>query len=200
MFLVRRPSADFIRQFVANQSSLPFSYSDVGSTATQPPAGYRVDHNRVQLGIGAETYQRAISALRQWREFDIGWVGIVPQETVLAEGAVVAVEASAFGLWSLNAARVVYMVDDQDDAKTRFGFAYGTLPDHVEEGEERFTVELHADGSVWYDIYAFSRPQHRLAQMGLPLVRMLQKRFAKDSSGSDGGSDSLDPTFFVPST
>jgi len=181
VFLLCRPSAEFVRQFVANQSPLPFSYSDVGSTATQPPAGYRVDHNRIQLGIGAETYQRAIAALRQWRQFDIGWVGIVPAETMLAEGAVVAVEAKAFGLWSLNSARVVYMIDDQHEVNARFGFAYGTLPEHVEEGEERFTVEYHSDGSVWYDIYAFSRPQHRLAKIGSPLVRMLQQRFAKDS-------------------
>jgi uncharacterized protein (UPF0548 family) len=100
---------------------------------------------------------------------------------VLAKGAVVAVEAKAFGLWSLNAARVVYMIDDQRDAKARFGFAYGTLPDHVEQGEERFTIEWKTDDSVWYDIYAFSRPQHRLAKIGLPLVRMLQHRFDRDS-------------------
>ena len=93
----------------------------------------------------------------------------------------VAVEAKAFGLWSLNATRVIYTFDDQSDGKAKFGFAYGTLPDHVEEGEERFTVEWLEDDSVWYDIYAFSRPQHRLAKVGFPLCRMLQKRFARDS-------------------
>jgi uncharacterized protein (UPF0548 family) len=160
---------------------MPFSYRDVGSTATQPPAGYRIDHNRIHLGAGGTTYQRAVTALKSWKQFDIGWVRIVPPETVLEKGAVVAVEAKAFGLWSLNAARVVYMIDDQRDAKARFGFAYGTLPDHVEEGEERFTVVWQTDDSVWYDIYAFSRPQHRLAKVGLPFVRMLQKRFARDS-------------------
>jgi uncharacterized protein (UPF0548 family) len=181
VFLLRRPSSDFVRAFIANQSRLPFSYSNVGATATQPPAGYRIDHNRIQLGVGGTTYQRAVAALKSWKQFDIGWVRIVPAETVLAKGAIVAVEARAFGLWSLNAARVVYVVDDQRDAKPRFGFAYGTLPDHVEEGEERFTVEWHTDDSVWYDIYAFSRPQHRLAKVGSPLVLMLQKRFARDS-------------------
>ncbi len=181
MFLLRRPSAELVRQFVARQSSLPFTYSAVGSTATQPPPGYRIDHNRIQLGSGAETYERAISALKRWQQFDIGWVRIVPAETVLTKNAVVAVEATAGGLWSLNAARVVYMIEDQRDVKARFGFAYGTLPDHVEQGEERFMVEWKTDDSVWYDIFAFSRPQHALAQIGFPLVRMLQKRFARDS-------------------
>jgi uncharacterized protein (UPF0548 family) len=55
------------------------------------------------------------------------------------------------------------------------------LPDHVERGEERFTVEWQADDSVWYDICAFSRPKHPLARLGFPVTRMLQKRFVRDS-------------------
>jgi uncharacterized protein (UPF0548 family) len=63
----------------------------------------------------------------------------------------------------------------------RYGLAYGTLPDHAERGEERFTVEFNrADQTVWYDIYAFSRPR-LLARSAYPLSRALQKRFATDS-------------------
>lgn len=51
-----------------------------------------------------------------------------------------------------------------------------------EPSEERFTVEWNrVDGSVWYDLYAFSRPWHPLARLGYPLGRALQKRFARDS-------------------
>ena len=63
----------------------------------------------------------------------------------------------------------------------RFGFAYGTLPDHAERGEERFMIEWLADDSVWYDIYAFSRPQKAIVKLGLPLARRLQKRFGGES-------------------
>ena len=182
MFLLRRPSADVVQQFIASQSSLPFSYADVGATAVLAPAGYRIDHNRTKLGAGGETYDRAVSALKHWQQFNIGWVRIVPPETPLELRAVVAVEARVLGLWSLNAARVIYTFDDDPrDATVKFGFAYGTLPDHVEEGEERFTVEWLEDDSVWYDIYAFSRPRHVMARLGLPFCRMLQKRFARDS-------------------
>ena len=181
MFLLRRPSAAFIQEFIANQSSRPFSYADVGATAVLSPPGYRIDHNRTKLGAGGETYERAVSALKRWQQFNIGWVRIVPPDTALELRAVVAVEARVLGLWSLNAARVIYTFDDQRAGMAKFGFAYGTLPDHVEEGEERFTVEWLEDDSVWYDIYAFSRPQHRLAKLGFPLCRMLQKRFARDS-------------------
>jgi hypothetical protein len=37
---------------------------------------------------------------------------------------------------------------------------------------------------VRYDILAFSRPQELLTRWGYPLVRRLQKRFAKDSAAA----------------
>ena len=56
----------------------------------------------------------------------------------------------------VNACRVVYVVDEEEPIQ-RYGFAYGTLPDHAETGEERFLVEWNrASGEVWYDILAFS--------------------------------------------
>lgn len=88
----------------------------------------------------------------------------------------------AIGLWWLNACRIVYVVDESGPI-TRFGFAYGTLPRHVETGEERFLIEWdRAKNCVWYDILAFSRPNHFLTRLGYPLVRRLQKRFARDSA------------------
>ena len=80
----------------------------------------------------------------------------------------------------MNACRIVYVMEDHGSPE-RYGFAYGTLPDHAEMGEERFTVEFNRDDqTVWYDIYAFSRPR-MLARLAYPLSRALQKRFAKDS-------------------
>jgi uncharacterized protein (UPF0548 family) len=184
MFFLSQPSAEVIRRFISTQSTLPFSYSQVGATQTQAPAGYTVDHNRTRLGSGEDAYRRGISALHAWKHFDLGWVKIVPPETPVEVGAAVAVQAHTLGLWSLNACRIVYLLNEDASLQARFGFAYGTLPDHVECGEERFTVEWHKDGSVWYDIYAFSRPQHALAKLGLPIARRLQKRFAKDSSAA----------------
>jgi uncharacterized protein (UPF0548 family) len=75
---------------------------------------------------------------------------------------------------------VVYLVDDRG-THPRFGFAYGTLTQHAETGEERFTVEMRPeDETVWYDILAFSRP-NGLARFAYPLSRGLQKRFARES-------------------
>jgi uncharacterized protein (UPF0548 family) len=105
-------------------------------------------------------------------------------ETPIQSGQVVAVIARLLGLWWLNACRIVYVVDEQGPVQ-RSGFAYGTLPEHAESGEERFTVEWHeADDAVWYDILAFSRPHQLLARLGYPFARRLQKRFARDSAAA----------------
>ena len=181
MFTLSEPSEKQITSFISSQSNAPFSYAEVGATQSVVPAGYTVDHNRVQLGHGAEVFQRGVEALKQWRQFDLGWVTVVPRGVQLEKGSVVAIKARTGGLWSLSACRVVYMVDEEVPIR-RFGFAYGTLADHVERGEERFLIEWNSsDDTVWYDIMAFSRPRHPLVRAGAPYARMLQKRFARES-------------------
>lgn len=177
MFLIRESSEADAARFVASQRDLPFTYTEVGATNATPPAGYNVDHNRIQLGSGEATYRRAVDALKHWRHFDLGWVVIVPRGVPVEVGAVVAVKARAFGTWSLSATRIVYVIDEA----RCFGFAYGTLPDHVERGEERFLIEWLPDDTVWYSILAFSRPRHPLVRLSAPLARRLQKQFARDS-------------------
>ena len=177
MFLLRKPSVEKIRELISAQRCLPFSYAKVGSTQGKLPGGYTIDHNRTKLGYGARTYDSAVAALKDWQQFDLGWTRIVPPQTPLRTDQIVAVRARTFGVWSLNACRVVYLINED----RKFGFAYGTLREHAERGEERFQVEWEKDDSVWYDILAFSRPQHLLVRIGRPLARMLQKRFARDS-------------------
>jgi uncharacterized protein (UPF0548 family) len=141
-----------------------------------------VDHNRAKLGEGRDTFGRAVAALHAWRMFDIGSVRLVPEEAPVEVGTTVAVLARHYGFLSLNPCRIVYTIEDEDGGCVRRGFAYGTLPDHGERGEERFTVEWRRhDDSVFYDLYAFSRPNSFLAMLGYPLARRLQHRFAKDS-------------------
>jgi uncharacterized protein (UPF0548 family) len=184
MLSLRKPSAERLRVFLAAQSKLDFTYSAVGATAAVPPADYVVDHTRIKLGEGVGTFAAAKAALERWEHFRLGWVEAWPPDTPIQEGQVVAVVARLFGLWSLNACRIVYVVDEQGPAR-RYGFAYGTLPEHAESGEERFTVEWHeADDTVWYDIVAFSRPQQLLARLGHPCARRLQNRFARGSAAA----------------
>ena len=184
MLSLRRPSTGMIRGFLEAQSKLGFTYPAVGATAITPPAGYVVDHTRIKLGEGEEIFGRARAALVRWDQFWLGWVEAWSPATPLRTGEVVAVMARRFGLWWLSACRIVYVVDESGPI-CKFGFAYGTLPGHVESGEERFMIEWdQSDNSVWYDILAFSRPNHFLTRFGYLVVRRLQKRFGRDSATS----------------
>lgn len=180
MFCFNRPGPDTIHEFLAAQKRQKFSYEHVGASRTQAPRGYVVDHNRIQLGKGRATFERAKNAIKHWKMFDITWLKLCWPSTRIEEGATVAIAVSHLGFWSLNAARIVYTIEERG-APEKYGFAYGTLPDHAAMGEERFAVEFHAaDDSVWYDLYAFSRPRP-LARLAYPYTRALQKKFASDS-------------------
>src|SRR2546421_11931848 len=87
MFSLRQPSEKDVRKFISSQQDLPFSYSPVGATQNQPPPGYTVDHNRTKLGEGEEPYQRAVSALKDWGQFDLGWATVGPPPKRLEAGA-----------------------------------------------------------------------------------------------------------------
>jgi uncharacterized protein (UPF0548 family) len=184
VFSITRPTAARIARFLAAQEDAPFSYAEVGATRDAPPPRYTVDHNRVRLGTGIAVFDRAAAALRGWRMLTLGWAAVYPQEAAIMPGCTVALVARHYGFWSLNACRIVYVIDEVGgaDGVRRFGFAYGTLPDHGAVGEERFMIEWRpADDRVWYDLYAVSRPGHPLARLGYPLVRALQRRFAHAS-------------------
>ena len=209
MFTFRRPTDDDVRKLLARQAGQPWSYDCVevtrdatgsgvfGGTSRSmmedsiPPKtpdplalrGWKIDHHRVLLGHGAETYAAACEAIRGWKMFPPEMTQVFWPESPQQPGDVVAVlyRARPFFLWMLFPARVVYRVDEP----RRFGFAYGTLPDHPERGEERFLVEWNqADDSVWYDLLALSRPGHWLARLGYLYARYEQAKFRRLSGAA----------------
>jgi uncharacterized protein (UPF0548 family) len=181
MLSLTRPSEACICEFLARRRGLPYSYPDVGCSLGEPPAGYVRDHNRVRLGEGQHTFDRACAALRHWAMFRVGWVEIRPPEAPIAEGTIVGLLAQKLGVWSLFACRIVGVIEEHGPVEA-FGFAYGTLPGHALSGEERFTVRWdRRDGSVWYEVLAFSRPARPAWWFAYPVLRRVQKRFAPDS-------------------
>lgn len=189
MFLsLTKPIESKIDTIIRQYQEMPYNYPDVGATegmATQAAlsTAYAMDHNRVKLGTGQHTFQHAKQALTEWRMCNLGWAEICGTVKPIDPGTVIACVPQMFGVWFINPCRVVYKIDEQRDGITRFGLAYGTLPGHAAAGEERFLIEWHQDdNSVWYDILAFSRPGHRLAKVGYPLMRQFQKRYGRDSA------------------
>lgn len=141
------------------------------------PSTFRHDRGRSQLGNGHAAFAEAKRAFEQWIMFDIGWVRVANSEALVAEGGIVAVEAQTLGLWTLNLSRIVETIK----TATQFGFLYSTTERHVEQGEERFLIELDADGAVWYVLEAVSRPRQMMARLGFPVTRVFQHRFARNS-------------------
>ncbi|HZL66756.1 MAG TPA: DUF1990 domain-containing protein [Candidatus Limnocylindrales bacterium] len=185
MLFFSEPSEKQINRFLERASSLEFFYSELGATnsAMLPPL-FTVDRNRIQLGSGSLAWHRSIDALRKWEMFNMPWVRLCWPTAPIAERSNVAVLAHRIGLFWLNACRIVYLIDEDGPTK-RFGFAYGTLTEHAESGEERFLVEWNREtDAVSYDLLAFSRPNQFLSRVGYPVARRLQKQFAADSKAA----------------
>jgi uncharacterized protein (UPF0548 family) len=165
--LVRRSE---LRRLLPTHESAALTYPDVGATQGQLPDGYRHLHRRTRLGTGDRAFRRASDALMSWhmhRDSGLAVVGDGPasvhRTVVLAVGRP----------WCLVVpCRVVYVVDEPN----RRGFAYGTLPDHPERGEESFIVTRDANDEVWFEITAFSRPASALTRYSGVLGRVLLMR------------------------
>jgi uncharacterized protein (UPF0548 family) len=181
MFSLSQPTEQRIERFLASQCRRQLSYAEVGQSRTaHAPPGMFVNHGRVKLGRGEETFRSAREALANWRMFP-AWIRLRPVGLPISEGNVVMTIARCFGLWTVNACRIVYVIEDATDV-TRFGFGYGTLEDHAMIGEERFLVTWdHRDGAVWYDVWSFSKPRHWAARLAVRFIRGIQRRFARDS-------------------
>ena len=181
MFTFFEPSDERIKNFLAAQRDSSFSYPEVGASKNIIPSGYPVNHHCIQLGSGAEIYERAADAIRNWAMYQTGWTHLYPPKITIVVGEVVCVVVNHSLCWSLNPCRIIYVLEEKG-AIERYGFAFGTLPGHSEAGEEKFTVEWRRDDdSVWFELLAFARPHHILARIGFPFVGFFQQKFGEDS-------------------
>lgn len=182
MYFLRKPSPARLGRALASFEGMPYSYDEVGATsgATLPP-GYDIGRERVKLGEGEAAFARAREAIRRWTPFAIPGIELLHPDVPIAAGRVVASLMRALGVWSLNGCRIVYVVEEHGEVE-RFGFAFGTLLDHAEQGEERFLVTWdRRDDAVWYDIVSFARPRQLPARLAAFMVRRLQRWFRRES-------------------
>ena len=180
MFLSRKPPLGHIQRFLEESERLPLSYEPVGIARHAQP-GFSIDEACAVLGSGHQTFAAAGAALQTWSHFDLGWVEIFPKRAPLAVGTTVVVLVRHLGFWSMNGCRIVYLMSGELPERS-FGFAYGTLTNHAEQGEEIFAVSQRRDtGEVSYRIRAVSRPRAALARLGYPITRTLQASFRRDS-------------------
>ena len=169
MLLLHRPSTEELDLLLAASEDAELTYTAVGATReAQLPAGYTHDRYSLAIGPGA-SFEKATEGLRRWKAHQGAGVRMAPDEAV-AEGAThIAIMHFGFS-YTLAPVRVVYVIDQPE----RYGWAYGTLPGHPEEGEELFEVRRTDEGTE-FQITAFSRPAELLARLAAPITRQVQR-------------------------
>jgi uncharacterized protein (UPF0548 family) len=167
MRLVRRRH---LSAMLARYGDADFTYEPVGATKAELPAGYAHTRRRVRIGTGAEAFDKACDALLSWDMHRR--CGLEVAADGPAEVGRTVVFGLGIGVLLVVPCRVVYVVDES----RRRGFAYGTLPDHPEQGEEAFVVTQYEDASVWFDITVYSRPGAALVRWAGPIAKVIQSR------------------------
>lgn len=182
---ISSPSTLQLDQFLAIGKNKPPSYLERFDTQsdfqekrrTAQARNYNYDENAAFLGKGHLVFKSARKMIQNWQMFPPGWTRIYPGDAPVRTGQRVALMIKLLGLWWWNSSEIQYVIDEPK----RFGFAYGTLPGHVESGEELFLVEMNDRDEVWYKIKAFSRPAYKLVQLAYPFARSQQRRFVRES-------------------
>lgn len=147
---------------------LSLTYSEVGATAGELPAGYRHTRASAVIGTGRDRFDQAAADVLKWGMQRGAGLRVQATSDAAAVGTELIVRLGPVPA----PCRVVYVLDEAD----RRGFAYGTLAGHPESGEELFSVRYDpATDDVHAEVVAFSRPATWWSRLGGPLTRLLQR-------------------------
>ncbi len=168
-----RPSRKALERLRRQAESEAFTYAAQGGTVTgEYPAGYH--SHRSELTVEAD-WDAARESVRQWAGHRSVGGELAPDVPPLTEGSTMAFAVRVFGIWATGTCRIVNVID----SSTEFGFSYGTLPHHPEEGEEVFAARDNGDGTVTFRVAAFSRPAGLVTRLIGPLGRLIQRSMTR---------------------
>jgi uncharacterized protein (UPF0548 family) len=148
------------------------TYAPVGGTSTGDlPPGFHHLRYRTVIGTGPEVYRQAGEAIMTFRMHRAIGAKITATADRASEGVRLTVGAGPV--------RVPCEVVWAEASRSRIGWGYGTLPGHVESGEEAFLVEHDARGRVWFTVIAYSRPARLLTRLSGPGAVLVQHLYAR---------------------
>eukprot|EP00884_Botryococcus_braunii_P003482 jgi/Botrbrau1/13134/Bobra.0187s0089.1 len=199
---LRRPSDDDMAGTLGTRDEATYA----GLSQRGPPlpgeakvSGFVEDYDAYKVGKGRKTFKAASEALRKWEHLQLGWV--ISNHPPVGIGSGLCIAARLLFLWLRNPLSVVYQGKTNRGLVPRFvGSHCRSLPaarcpghrlwlgatclkGHVLAGEERWAVQWQKnDDSVWYEIYAFSKPDSLLAWIAYPVCRYYQMKFRRDSA------------------
>lgn len=169
------------RRAVEQSSSGPRSqltYDTVGMSlptyTDEIPEGYVVLEDAQVVGKGRDAYERVGWALMHWQINREAGFFVQPQHAAVRLNEHVAVALPLAGLFAVTATcKVVAIIAEGD----RTGFAYGSLPNHPEQGEEAFWVSFdEATEDVTLTIRSVSRPASWFTKLGAPVAAGIQRK------------------------
>lgn len=173
------------------------THTAIGFTRTGVwPSGFRPLHHRIRVGSGEARFRQLAEGILAFDLHRRAQLRIHAEPAHAVVGGLVTVGFGAGNL-RLNAPCTVVWVADfkEDDGGTRrAGFGYATLPGHPESGEESFTAVLEPDGSVYFELNAYSRHANWFYQLGAPVARFCQelvtRRYLEAARRLASGTDS----------
>ena len=166
---LRRATRDDLGALLERCRSDRLSYAPTGGSLGGPtPLGLKKRQWTSGL-FGPETFDRAVEAIRSWTVHRGAGLALAT-DGPMTVGTNVAFSAPLPIGFVDGTCRIVRVVEEAD----RFGFAYGTLSMHPEQGEESFLIVRDEAGAVRFDVAGVSRPTHPLARLIPPVADRLQ--------------------------
>jgi uncharacterized protein (UPF0548 family) len=156
MELIRPGNSESVSRLLVDLADSEPTYAEVGATLRgERPQGYRHDSYEAALGTGRVSFLRASTGLQTWKGHQVPGINVLPRGVPLERGATVVVTLGTPWLALASPCRIVGILDEPD----RWGFAYGTLPGHPEQGEESLVVSIGDDVAVTFRITASPGPE-----------------------------------------
>lgn len=124
-------------------------------------AGWTITNSSMVLGHGRQCFDQATHRLFTWQAHRSAGVRVrdIGSDTVEL---------------TIGPTRSRCLILEQETDANRSLLVYGTLPGHVESGEEAFQVSISPDGTVTGRCVAFSRHALIWARIGAPVARLVQ--------------------------
>ena len=144
------------------------------------PTGFRPLHHRIRVGTGEAAFRRLAEGILTFELHRHARLRIQAAPRAAVGGVVMV----GFGLGDLRLnipCEVVWVEDakannkNDDGGARRAGFGYATLRGHPECGEESFAAVCEADGSVFFELHAYSRHGNWFYRAGAPVARFCQE-------------------------
>ncbi|KAH8508142.1 hypothetical protein H0E87_010323 [Populus deltoides] len=115
--------------------------------------GFLINHARVLVGSGVETYEKGKLALENWRHFGFDW-GFVDSKTPIRSGVKFCVCVKEFLPWVMMPLQIVYVNESRSSKKDMASFCFGggTLQGHLLVSDSLLTLKFDDSNLVSHHV------------------------------------------------